>query len=170
LKQATQFGLEKKMAIGGGEINIEEIVALPQAARYGWWTMEWYWNQPKTPFVKGFVESYQKHYGGKVPTARSYLGHTSIHALALGAEKAKSLESIKVARALEGLVLPPEVALQPNQPFFRAGDHQLIANEFPGEVLQDGKYPDVFKLAAIVPGKKIAKSVAADGCKLVYPS
>lgn len=170
LKQATQFGLDKKMAVGGGEINIEEIVALPPAARYGWWTMEWYWNQPNTPFVKEFVAAYQKRYNGKVPTARSYLGHTSIHALALAAEKAKSLESIKVARALEGLILPPEVALQPNQPFYRAQDHQLIANEFPGEVLRQGKYPDVFALAAIVPGKKIAKSPAADGCKVTYPS
>lgn len=170
LKQATQFGLNKIMAIGGGEINVEEIVALPQAARYGWWTMEWYWNQPKTPFVEQFVESYKKHYKGKYPTARSYLGHTAIHSLALGVEKAKSLESLKVARALEGLVLPPEVALQPGQAAFRAGDHQLIANEFPGEVLQGGKYPNVFQLAAIVPGAKIAKSVSADGCELVYPS
>ncbi|MGH6975968.1 MAG: hypothetical protein ACREED_02975, partial [Stellaceae bacterium] len=75
-----------------------------------------------------------------------------------------------VAKALEGLELPPEVALQPGKLVYRAGDHQLIANEFPGEILHDGKYPDLFQLADIVPGSQIAKSVAADGCKLVYPS
>ncbi len=84
--------------------------------------------------------------------------------------KAKSVDSLKVVRALEGLELPPEVALQPGKLVYRAGDHQLIANEFPGEIRHDGKYPDLFRLADIVPGSRIAKSVEADGCKLVYPS
>lgn len=170
LKQATQFGLDKKMAIGGGEINVEEIVALPVDARIGWWTMEWYWDQPETPHVKTFVETYRQKYDDKVPTARSWFGFAAAHSLAIAAAKAKSVESVKVAKALEGLVLPPEIALQPGQPYYRAGDHQLIGNEFPGEVRQHGKYPDVFRLADIVPGAKIAKPVSADGCKLTYPA
>jgi branched-chain amino acid transport system substrate-binding protein len=170
LKQATAFGLSKKMAIGGGEINVEEIVGLPKDAQIGWWTMEWYWNQPKTPHVKEFVDTYRKKNNDKVPTARSWFGFAAAHSLAMAAHEAKSLESVKVAKALEGLELPPEVALQPGKLAYRPGDHQLIANEFPGEIRHDGKYPDVFALADIVPGDKIAKSVEADGCKLVYPS
>lgn len=170
LKQAKRFGLDKKMAIGGGEINLEEIQGLPEDARFGWWTMEWYWNQPNTPHVKEFVENYGKKNRGEVPTARSWLGFATAHALALAANDAKSLDSVKVAKALEGLELPPAVALQPNKPTYRAGDHQLIANEFPGQVKSDGKYPDLFDLAAIVRGADIAKGVETDGCKITYPT
>jgi branched-chain amino acid transport system substrate-binding protein len=170
LKQATQFGLDKKMGIGGGELNLEEIEGLPTDARIGWWTMEWYWDQPNTPHVKEFVETYRKKNEGKTPSARSWFGFATAHALALAANKAKSLDSVKVAKAMEGLELSPEIALQPGQLIYRAGDHQMIGNEFPGEIRHDGKYPDLFKLASITPGSKIARSVEADGCKLVYPS
>lgn len=170
LKQVTQFGLTGKMAVAGGELNMEEVVALPEDARIGWWTMEWYWDQPNTPHVKEFVETYRKKHGGKVPTARIWFGFATAHAVALAANKAGTLQAVEVARALEGLELPPEVALQPNRPVYRAGDHQLIANEFPGQVKQSGKYPDLFQLAEIVPGTKIAKPVGADGCKMSYPT
>lgn len=170
LKQATTFGLSKKMAIGGGEINLEEIEGLPTDARIGWWTMEWYWDQPKTPHVKEFVATYGKKNGGKVPTARSWFGFAAAHSLALAANQAKSLDSIKVAKALEGLELPPEVALQPGKLVYRPEDHELMANEFPGEIRHDGKYPDLFRLADIVSGAKIAQSVEVDGCKMAYPS
>lgn len=170
LKQATTFGLDKKMAIGGGEINLEEIQGLPADARIGWWTMEWYWDQPHTPHVKEFVDAYRRKNGGKVPTARSWFGFAAAHSLALAANEAKSLSSVKVAKTLEGLELPPEIALQPGKLVYRAGDHQLIGNEFPGEIRHDGKYPDLFRLADIVSGEKIAKSVGADGCKISYPA
>ena len=39
LKQATQFGLPKRMAIGGGLLELEVLAALPPEARYGWWTL-----------------------------------------------------------------------------------------------------------------------------------
>ena len=42
---------------------------------------------------------------------------------ASAAEKAKSLEAVKMAHALEDLELPPEVALQPGKVVYRAGDH-----------------------------------------------
>ena len=84
--------------------------------------------------------------------------------------KAKSIEAVKVAKALEGLELPPEIKLQPNKVYFRPGDHQLMSSEFPGEIIQDGKYPNLFKVADIVAGDKIALSVKDTGCKLDYPA
>jgi len=170
LKQAVQFGMNKEMAFGGSLMELEDLAALPKAARIGWWTMEWWWDQPNQPHVADFVASYKKMAGGKVPSARSWFGFASLHAIAMAANKAKSLESVKVSKAMEGLVLPPEIALQPNDPFYRAADHQLIANEFPGYVLSDGTYPNLFHVADIVPGKTIALSPEQDGCKMVYPS
>ncbi|HYM03904.1 MAG TPA: ABC transporter substrate-binding protein, partial [Stellaceae bacterium] len=54
LKQFVQFGLEKQMAIGGTLFELESIRAVPDEARVGWWTMEWWWNQPNVPHVKEF--------------------------------------------------------------------------------------------------------------------
>jgi branched-chain amino acid transport system substrate-binding protein len=169
MKQAVQFGLQKKFAIGGGLSELEVLRALPKEARLGWWTLEWWWDQPNTPHVKEWVAKYQKAYSdGSYPSARTWFGYAGLHSLALGVSKAKSLEPVKVARALEGLELPPETKLQPNKVYFRSGDHQLMSSEFPGEVLQDGVYPNLFKVADIVAGDKIALPVKETGCKLDY--
>ncbi|HEY9451119.1 MAG TPA: ABC transporter substrate-binding protein [Bradyrhizobium sp.] len=171
MKQAAQFGLTKKFAIGGGLSELEVLRALPKEAKQGWWTLEWYWDQPNTPHVKEWVAAYQKaHPDGTYPSARTWFGYAGLHALALGATKAKTVDRVKVAKALEGLELPPEVKLQPNKVYFRPGDHQLMSSEFPGEIIPDGKYPHVFKVADIVPGDKIALSVKDTGCTLDYPA
>ena len=169
MKQAAQFGLTKKFPIGGGLSELEVLRALPKEAKLGWWTLEWYWNQPNTPHVKDWVAAYQKaNPDGTWPSARTWFGYAGLHSIAMGANAAKSKEAVKVAKALEGLELPPEVKLQPNKVYFRPGDHQLMSSEFPGEIIQDGKYPDLFKVADIVAGDKIALSVKDAGCHLDY--
>ncbi|MDA3920193.1 MAG: ABC transporter substrate-binding protein [Salinisphaera sp.] len=170
LKQATQFGLNKDMGIGGPMMEMEVLEGLPDAARYGYWNMEWYWNQPNTPHVMDFVDRYKKAHNNKVPTARSWFGYASVYALALATEQAKSLDTMKVVKALEGLELPPEIALQPHKTFYRASDHQLIGSEFPGQVKTGGVYPDLFEVADIVDASKIARSAEQKGCSISYPS
>jgi branched-chain amino acid transport system substrate-binding protein len=143
--------------------------ALPDAARLGWWTLEWWWDQPNTPHVKEFVAKYQKAYpDGSYPSARTWFGYAGLHSLAMGTQRAKSLEPVKLAKALEGMELPPEIKLQPNRVYFRPEDHQLMSSEFPGEALGEGKYPNLFKVADIVPGDKIALPTSETGCKLDY--
>jgi branched-chain amino acid transport system substrate-binding protein len=169
MKQAAQFGLTKQFPIGGGLSELEVLAALPREAKMGWWTIEWWWDQPNTPHVKEWVASYQKTYNDKTyPSARTWFGYAGLHSIALGVAKAKSIESQNVARALEGLALPPEIKLQPNNVYFRQDDHQLMSSEFPGEVIQDGVYPCLFKVADIVAGDKIALPQNETGCKLDY--
>ncbi len=171
MKQAVQFGLQKKIPIGGGLSELEVLRALPTDARLGWWTLEWYWSQPGVPHVKEWVEKYKKTYpDGSYPSARTWFGYAGLHALALGAAHAKSIEPAKLAHALEGMELPPEVKLQPHKVYFRKEDHQLMAGEFPGEIKHDGKYPDLFKVAEVVPGDKTALPASETGCKLDYPA
>jgi branched-chain amino acid transport system substrate-binding protein len=170
MKQITQFGINKTVHVGGALFELEQIAALPKAARYGVWTFEWYWDQPGVPHVKEFVVRYKAANGGKYPSQRSWFGYVSVHALALATEKAGSTDAVKVAKALEGLQLPPEVALQPTLPAFRAEDHQLMLGMFPGEVKQTGTYPDLMNIYAYVPGASIALPPSATGCTLAYPS
>ncbi len=171
LKQAAQFGLFKKFAIGGGLSELEVLRALPPEAKTGWATLEWWWDQPNTPHVKEWVSSYRKTFpDGSYPSARTWFGYAALHSLALGVARAKSLDGVKVARALEGLELPPEVKLQPNRVYFRAADHQLMTSEFPGEAIPSGTYPDVFKVSQIIAGDDVALPAAETGCKLDYPA
>jgi branched-chain amino acid transport system substrate-binding protein len=170
LKQIVQFGLDRQLAIGGAQQELETLQALPKAALLGWWSFEWYWKQPDVPAVAPFVAAYRAFANGTYPTARSWFGFASAHSIALAANRAKSLDTIKVVRALEGLELPPDIALQPGSCMYRAGDHQMIANVFPGHVIKNSTYPNMFDVAKVVSGASIAKSPADSGCRMTYPS
>jgi branched-chain amino acid transport system substrate-binding protein len=70
LKQAVQFGLDKKLHLAGAEQSLEALEGLPPEARIGVWVMEWDWKQPDVPHVVEFVEAIRAH-AGRVPTART---------------------------------------------------------------------------------------------------
>ena len=125
LKQAVQFGLDKTTHLAGAQQELEALEGLPPEARIGTWVMEWYWNQPGVPHVAEFVAAAKKQ-TGRVPTARTWFGFVSTWTCALAAERAKSLDAVQMAKALQGFELPPEIALGPNKAIYRAGQNQLI--------------------------------------------
>ena len=55
MKQFVQFGMNKDMALGGALFEIELVQAVPPTAQTGWWTYEWWWDQPGVPHVKEFA-------------------------------------------------------------------------------------------------------------------
>jgi branched-chain amino acid transport system substrate-binding protein len=164
MKQFTQFGMEKEMHLGGALFELESIRAVPADAQAGSWDMEWWWNQPDVPEVVKFVADFRKA-TGKTPSARHWFGYVAVHSVLLGAEKAKSLDGPKLAKAMEGMELPPDVALQPGKVFYRAGDHELMPNIFVGDVHPPkGNNPDdVFTVTSLQP-------VSETGCTIVYPA
>ena len=173
LKQAVQFGLDKKLHIAGAQQELEVNEGLPPNALFGDWVFEWYWKQPGVPHVDAFVADIRKRSGGKVPTARTWFGYAAIWTCQLAAEKAKSLEAVKLAKAMQGLVLPPEVALMPNNPYYREGDNQLMPTLFVGQsqpAPKGGDPEDLFKVTQLVKGDVAALPVADTGCKIVWPS
>ena len=89
---------------------------------------EWYWNQPNVPHVDEFVDAIKKK-TGRVPTARTWFGFVvglDLRARRQQGEVARGAS--KMAKALQGFKLPPEVALMPNGRSIRAGQNQLIAD------------------------------------------
>src|ERR1700748_3175252 len=121
LKQFVQFGLDKQMAVGGTLFELESIRAVADGARVGWWTMEWWWDQPGGPQVAEFNAAMKK-ITGLSATARNWFGFASVQTLAAIANQEKTLDAVKLSHALSGFKLPPEIALQPGTPAFRAGD------------------------------------------------
>jgi branched-chain amino acid transport system substrate-binding protein len=171
LKQIVQFGINKQIHVAGAQQELEVLKALPPEARIGTWVFEWYWKQPGVAGVDTFVDSIRKRTGA-APTARTWFGYTCVHTFALVANQEKTLESQKLAHALEGFALPPEVAMQPNKAYFRAEDHQLMTSLFVGKAKPDGGETgeDLFDVANVVPGDKAAPPPSETGCKITWPS
>ncbi len=170
LKQAVQFGLDKRFHLAGAQQELEVLEGLPPEARIGTWVFEWYWNQPGVPHVAEFVAAIKKK-TGRVPTARTWFGFASVWACALAANNAKSLETLKMAKALQGMHLPPEVALMPDGAFFRAGQNQLIPNLYVGHAQAEGSAPDdLFKVTDLVKGVDAAGTLEESGCKMTWPT
>ena len=171
MKQFTQFGMEREMHLGGALFELETIRAVPREAQAGTWAMEWWWEQPDVPEVGAFVADFRKT-TGKTPSARHWFGMVAVESVRLAAEKAGSLDGPKLSLAMEDMALPPEVALQPGRIFYRAGDHELMANIFVGDVHPPaGNNPDAFfTVTSVVPGEKAAGPVADTGCKMVHPA
>jgi branched-chain amino acid transport system substrate-binding protein len=170
LKQAVQFGLDKKVHLAGAQQELESLEGLPPEARIGTWVMEWYWNQPGVPHVAEFVEAIKKR-TGRAPTARNWFGYVSTWTCALGAEKAKSLKAVDMAKALQDFHLPPEIALGPNPAFYRAGQNQLLATLFVGNAQAKGSVPDdLFKVTKTVSGVEAAGPLEESGCKMTWPA
>ncbi|MGB6054561.1 MAG: ABC transporter substrate-binding protein [Burkholderiaceae bacterium] len=170
LKQAVQFGLDKRIHLAGANTELEVLEGLPPEARIGDWVAEWYHVQPGVPHVDEFVAAIKKK-TGRVPTARTWFGFVGTWTCALAANGAKSLEPLKMARALQGLQLPPEVGLMPNTPFYRANQNQLIGSLYVGNAQAKGSAPDdLFHVTRVVDGKEVAGTVEQSGCKMTWPS
>jgi branched-chain amino acid transport system substrate-binding protein len=171
LMQVAQFGIEKQIHVAGLQQTLESLEAMPPEARVGIWMFEWYWKQPDVAHVADFVAAVRKRTGGKVPTAHTWFGYTSMYTLALVANQQKTLDGVKLAQALGDFELPPEVKLQPNRVYYRSGDHQLMTSAFVGEALSKpaGDPEDLFKVDAVVAGDKTAPAVADTGCKIQTP-
>jgi len=168
MKQFAQFGMAKEMGLGGALFELEEIEAVPPVAQTGWWTMEWWWNQPNVPEVVAWVKQFRAALN-KTPSARHWFGYVAVNSVKLAAEKAKSLKGIDMAHALAGMELPPDIALQPGKVFYRAGDHQLMPNIFVGDVHPAKGADNYFTVADLVPGDKVWP-LADTGCHMTYPS
>jgi branched-chain amino acid transport system substrate-binding protein len=171
IKQAVQFGLDKQVKIAGMQQELEVVEGLPPEARIGSWLFEWYWNQPKVPHVAEFVADIRKK-TGKVPTARTWFGYAALWTCALVANQEKTIAAVKLAHALEGFKLPPEVALMPGTPYYRAEDHQLVPSAFVGHLQSKGTSDpeDLFVIDQVVNGPDFMPTPADTGCKLVYPA
>ena len=170
LKQAVQFGLQNKVHLAGAQVELEVLEGLPPEARIGTWVAEWYWRQPGVAHVDAFVDAIKKK-TGRAPTARHWFGYVSGWTCALGAEKAKSMKAVDIAKALQDFELPPEIALGPNKAFYRAGQNQLMATLYVGEAQTKGAEPDdLFKVEKTFAGSDIADTVQESGCKLVWPA
>ena len=172
LKQIAQFGIDKQIHVAGLQQELESLEAMPPEARVGIWMFEWYWKQPGVPHVEQFVADIRKRTSGKVPTARTWFGYTSVYTYALAANHEKTLDAVKLAKALGNFELPDDVKLQPNKVYYRDGDHQLMTSAFVGQALSKpaGDPEDLFQVDHVIAGDTVDPPVTETGCTLQWPA
>ena len=138
--------------------ELESLEAMPPEARVGIWMFEWYWKQPGVPDVEKFVADIRKMNGGKVPTARTWFGYTSVHDLRARRQQGEDARRREARQGAGRLRAAADVKLQPNKCYYRAGDHQLMTSAFVGEALSKpaGDPEDLFQVDHVVAGDKTA--------------
>ena len=175
LKQMNQFGLLKKYPVGGPQVEIEPLLGLPPAAREGYWGVEWYYKSPLTlgknnKAAEEFVSESTKRWN-RPPTARNAFGFISADRLFTAMAEAKSTDSVKVARAMEGVKF---TSIFNGSGYYRKEDHQLMWPMWIAKIRPNGTPGDKYDLFDVLdeqPAEQIEQSVADKEkiCKLGYP-
>ena len=133
MKQFVQFGMDKDMALGGALFELESIKAVPKDAQAGWWTMEWWWDQPNVPHVAEFVARFPQGTAARRPPRATGSAIASVHSSALAAERrSRSTRSRWRTRWRTWSCRPKWRCSRASR--YRAGDHELMSNIFVGEV------------------------------------
>jgi len=174
MKQIDSFGLNKKVGVGGPQAELEAVQSLPREARVGFFGFEWYYKSDrvlgKNKVAHAFVADYTKRFNGP-PSARGAFGYITMDRLAAAMNDAKSTDSVKVARALEGTKF---TSIFEGTAYFRKEDHQLMWPMYFGEVRREGENgdkADLFDVTDAHQADTVEQSVAekAKVCTLSYP-
>ncbi|TAM62411.1 ABC transporter substrate-binding protein [bacterium] len=175
MKQASSFGLLKRIPAAGPYAELETVWALPSVARVGYWGTEWYYKGDNVlgsanTEAKAFATEYRKRYN-EPPTPRSAFGYVTMDRLLWAISTTKSTDATKLARALEGSEFQ---SIWGSKAAFRKQDHALIWPMWVGTLRPNGspsdKY-DVFDVEDEEPGDKIfiTPEEATKACNLGYP-
>lgn len=157
LRQALLLGVFDKIqvwwqAMGGSVDLLEGISREVEGNKFQgklWATARYIHNYPDTPENKKFVEAFRKRWG-KFPNYSAESSYSSIYAIKAGVEKAQSLETAKVAAALEGMELKTPAGPR----LIRKEDHQALYTVPAGKVMKTPDYPiPVLGDLKVVPAK-----------------
>lgn len=158
LRQALMLGVFDKIQVWwqgmGGSVDLLEGISREVAADKFkgklWATARYIHNYPDTPENKAFVSAFRKRWG-KFPNYSAEASYSTIYAIKAGAEKAKSLETSKVAEALEGMELKTPAGSR----LIRKEDHQAIYTVPGGKVTHSPDYPiPILGDLKIIPAKE----------------
>ena len=133
-QQSGPYELPKKFAMvssywgGADEMRVLPKESVPTGAVLGGFP----YYAIKSPLNKPFVDAYIKDYG-KAPPTPAYFEHVSMQALRLGVEKAKTIETQAVIKALQGMQFESIVGPVTIRPF----EHQGTTPHWTGKAAWD---------------------------------
>jgi len=131
-------------AMGGSVDVLEGITRDVQKGKFHgklWGTARYIHNWPDTEQNKAFVARFRERWGNRYPNYSAETTYSAIYALKAAIEKAGSIETADVIKALEGLCLDTPAGHR----CFRPEDHQAVYNVPAGQVVWD----DQFEIASL---------------------
>ena len=143
LRQALMLGVFDKIqawwqGMGGSVDVLEGLSREIEADKFKgklWGTARYIHNWPATPENKAFVEAFRKRWG-RFPNYSAEGSYSTIYAIKAGSEKAKSIETLKVAAALEGMELKTPAGPR----LIRKEDHQAVYTVPAGRAMKSPDY------------------------------
>jgi branched-chain amino acid transport system substrate-binding protein len=175
LKQCSQYGIVGKVPIGGPQVELEAIYALPKEARVGYWGIEWYYNSPScigsgNAEAQSFIKEYRQKYS-MPPSARSAFGYISMDRLLWAINTAKTTDAGKVAKTLQGAKFH---SIWEGEGYYRDVDHQLMWPMWLAGIRPNGSAHDDYDLFDVVDRQEpdaIEQTIAEKSavCNLNWP-
>jgi branched-chain amino acid transport system substrate-binding protein len=162
LKVYTKLELAKEKIGVGGLIAGEQIGRpLGYANNAGIWGLIW---DPKidTEGSRRFIQSVIDKYN-HTPTSRCYLGYAAMMQILEAIQRAGSIETAGLIKALEGHEFD---GLKVGKSNFRARDHQHVQDVLVGEAFGKELGLGHYKILATVAGDRVAGTVEQNTCKL----
>jgi len=139
-KQARPYGFfEKVKVVSAGEAGSPETaIALKDDLPLGITTNAYdLFYYPDTPEHKAYVERLKAYTKQEYAPSWAITGYISVQFLAEAIKKAKSTDTMKVVKALEGLTINTPIGKQT----MRAKDHQANRGQFWGTTAKVPEYP-----------------------------
>ena len=157
LKQTHQYGIVGKVPVGGPQVELEAVWALPPEARVGYWGVEWYYKDPSVIGTNNkealdFVSAYRRKYN-QPPTARSAFGYITMDRMLWTINQAKSTDAAKMAKALQGVHFN---SIWEGGGYYRDVDHQLMWPMWLGSIRAKGTPQDEYDIFDIVDRQEAA--------------
>jgi branched-chain amino acid transport system substrate-binding protein len=133
----------------GGSVDVlEGITRDVQKGKFHgklWATARYIHNWPDTDMNRAFVAKFRERWGNRYPNYSAETTYSAIYALKAAIEKAGSIETAAVIKALEGLCLDTPAGRR----CFRPEDHQAVYNVPAGQVVWDDRY-DIATLGNLI--------------------
>ncbi|HEX8805980.1 MAG TPA: ABC transporter substrate-binding protein [Candidatus Aquilonibacter sp.] len=157
LKQTNQYGIVGKVPVGGPQVELEAVWALPPEARVGYWGVEWYYKDPSVIGTNNkealdFISAYRRKYN-QPPTARSAFGYITMDRMLWTINQAKSTDAAKMAKALQGVHFN---SIWEGGGYYRDVDHQLMWPMWLGSIRAKGTPQDQYDIFDIVDRQEAA--------------
>ncbi len=177
VKQARGFGLLAKLPLAGPILFYEDAWAMAPEDRVGYWGLNWYYKSDlvysaKNTLANQFVTDYRARFH-EPPADYSCLGYVSADRLLWAIDTAKSTDSIKIARTLEGAKFH---ALWDGETYFSPVNHGLVWPMWFGKLEQHPPADDPYDVVKVISRQPVdpptAASLARRGqaCSLGWPS
>jgi branched-chain amino acid transport system substrate-binding protein len=162
LEQVHEFGMDKDYNFGFTLRDYPDVWAVGPEKNIGYFAVEWY-HKLDAPGVKEFVARYKKRFPNAsipVPENCCYNGYIGARELLRAAQRAGTLETTPIIKALEGYTFSDNMKYNPTT--IRSWDHQFIQDVFIGQAKKPEELKedptDFHKIIGYMKGEEVART------------